>query len=377
MNDEMFLRTSDLTVGYDNIPLINNINVSVKKGEILTLAGPNGSGKSTILKSITRHLDILDGVVYIDKNDMEKLSGNDFAKKLSVVLTERVNPEMMTCRDVVATGRYPYTGYFGKLTEEDNKIVDESMKRVHCFDLAERDFSATSDGQKQRIMLARAICQRPQLIVLDEPTSYLDIKHKIEILSILREMANTKEIAVIMSLHEVDLAAKVSDKIVLVKGDNISGYGTPEEIFTNETINELYDIDRGSFNIIFGSVELEKAEGEPEAFVIGGCGRGAVIYRCLQRKQIPFSTGILFDNDVDYQVAEVLSDNVISAEAFSEVSEDKIIRAREIIDKCKYVIDCDVPVREQNKFLEKLISYAQSNDKPIIKSEDFIRNNKI
>ncbi len=372
MNDELFFKTSDLTVGYDNNPLISNINISVKKGEILTLAGPNGSGKSTILKSITRHLEIINGVVYIDKKEMEKLNGNDFAKKLSVVLTERINPEMMTCRDVVATGRYPYTGYFGKLTAEDEKIVDESIKRVHCSELSDREFSATSDGQKQRIMLARAICQKPQIIILDEPTSYLDIKHKIEILSILREMANTKEIAVIMSLHEVDLAAKVSDKIALVKGDCISGYGTPEEIFTNEIINDLYDIDRGSFNILFGSVELQKAKGTPKAFVIGGNGQGTVIYRCLQRKQIPFATGILFENDVDFQVAKVLSDNVISTKAFSQVLPETIEKAKQLIDKCQFVIDCNVPVREQNNFMEELLYYAIEKGKEIKKTGEFI-----
>ena len=261
------------------------------------------------------------------------------------------------------------------MTAEDDKIVDESMKRVHCFELADREFSATSDGQKQRIMLARAICQKPQIIILDEPTSYLDIKHKIEILSILREMANTKEIAVIMSLHEVDLAAKVSDKIVLVKGDYISGYGTPEEIFTNESINKLYDIDRGSFNILFGSVELEKAGGTPKVFVLGGNGCGTVIYRWLQRKQIPFSTGILFENDVDYQVAKVLSDNVISTEAFEIVSDETIKKAKKYISECEYVIDCEVPVRTQNKFISELLKFALENNKQIVKSQDFITKN--
>lgn len=375
MNNEFFFKTSDLTVGYDGTPLIKDINLSVKKGEILTLIGPNGSGKSTILKSITRHLNIIGGAVFIEKTDMKHLSGTEFAKKISVVLTERITPEMMTCRDVVASGRYPYTGYFGKLTKEDNEVVDESMAKVHCSELAERNFIATSDGQKQRIMLARAICQKPDIIILDEPTSYLDIKHKIEILSILREMANSGEIAVIMSLHEVDLAAKVSDKIALVKGTSINGYGTPEKIFTNKTVNDLYDIEKGSFNITFGSVELQKVSGEPKVFVLGGSGKGAVVYRYLQRKQIPFSAGILFDNDVDYQVASALSENIIYAPAFTEVKEDLIKKAENVIDNCEYVIDCHVPVYKQNSFMSELLNYAKSKNIPV-KDADTIDNEK-
>ena len=154
------------------------------------------------------------------------MSGRDFARKLSVVLTERVRPEMMTCKEVVATGRYPYTGKFGVLSKEDWKIVDEAVRLVHIEDLAERDFTKTSDGQKQRVMLARALCQQPDILVLDEPTSFLDVRYKLELLAILERMARKKHITVIMSLHEIDLAQKVSDKIICVKGDTIAHYGS-------------------------------------------------------------------------------------------------------------------------------------------------------
>ena len=210
-----YFKTEKLTVGYDGKPLISDIDIGIEKGEILTLIGPNGSGKSTILKSITRHLESISGVVSIDGADMRRMSGRDVATRLSVVLTERINPELMSCGDIVATGRYPYTSHFGLLTAKDREIVRDSLEKVHATELYDRDFREISDGQRQRVMLARAICQEPEIIVLDEPTSFLDIRHKIELLNILSEMAKERGITVIMSLHEIDLAYKISDKIIL------------------------------------------------------------------------------------------------------------------------------------------------------------------
>lgn len=168
---------------------------------------------------------------------------------MAVVLTDRIKTELMTCHDIVATGRYPYTGRLGILTQEDERLVEEAMQAVHAQELGNRDFNAISDGQKQRVLLARAICQDPDVIVLDEPTSFLDVKYKLELLSILERMARQKKITVIMSLHEIDLAQKISDKIICVKGETISHYGSPEKVFTEEIIRELYGINNG-FSIL-------------------------------------------------------------------------------------------------------------------------------
>ena len=176
---EYFFYTKGLTVGYRGVPLIHDIEIGMKQGEILTLIGPNGAGKTTILKNIIRQLSPLGGTVYLGGEDMAKLTGKELAQKLSVVLTERIRPELMSCEDVVATGRYPYTGRFGVLTEKDREIVKESMELVHIRELAGRDFGKISDGQKQRVMLARALCQQPEILVLDEPTSFLDIRYKL------------------------------------------------------------------------------------------------------------------------------------------------------------------------------------------------------
>lgn len=357
--ESYFFQTEKLSVGYDGKPLIKEIEIKLNRGQILTLIGPNGAGKSTILKSITRQIKTVGGTVYLEQKEMQKMSDRAISKKLSIVMTERMNTELLTCEDIVSTGRYPYTGTLGILSEEDRRKVTEAMEIVHALELRDRDFSAISDGQRQRILLARAICQEPEIIVLDEPTSFLDVRYKLELLAILERMARKKHITVIMSLHEIDLAQKVSDKIICVKGDTIAHYGKPEEVFKEDTIRSLYEIDNGSFDPVFGSIELPKIEGEPEVFVISSGGSGIPIYRQLQKEHIPFAAGILYKNDIDYQLARLLAVEVITEEPFRQISDETFARAVEVMKKCKRVIVTDVPVGECNKRVEELIKLAK------------------
>ncbi len=357
--DEFYFYTEGLSVGYQNVPLIKNIEIGVKRGEILTLIGPNGAGKTTILKNIIRQLEPIAGTVYLDGNQIRELSGRDLSMKMSVVLTERVRPELMTCEDVVATGRYPYTGRFGVLSEEDHRVVREAMELTHIQDLIDRDFDETSDGQKQRVMLARAICQEPDIIVLDEPTSFLDIRYKLEFLSILQEMSRTRNLSVIMSLHELDLAGRISDKIACVFEDKIDRFGTPEEIFTPGYIPHLYHMTTGAYDELTGNLELEAIKGDPKVFVIAGNGRGTDIFRSLQRARIAFATGILWENDLDYPSAKALAAKVVSVKAFHEITESEIARAQHLIDSVSVVVCAfEEDLQELPDPLQNLLQYA-------------------
>lgn len=360
---DYYFQMKDLSVGYNGNSLIRDINIGINKGEIVTLIGPNGSGKSTILKSITRQLKVVGGNAFFDDTSLLKLPYKELASKMAVVLTDRIKTELMTCHDIVATGRYPYTGRLGILTQEDECLVEEAMQAVHAQELGNRDFNAISDGQKQRVLLARAICQDPDVIVLDEPTSFLDVKYKLELLSILERMARQKKITVIMSLHEIDLAQKISDKIICVKGETISHYGSPEEVFTEEIIRELYGINNGYFDPLFGSIELPAPEGEPEVFVISSGGTGIPVYRRLQKEHIPFAAGILYENDMDYRLARLLAAEVITEEPFEEIREETLQKAFETIGKCKRVINAGVKIGTWNIGIERLLERAEIEGK--------------
>lgn len=241
INESIPISAENLTVGYDK-PVIENICFNVRRGEIMTLIGPNASGKSTILKTAAGYLKSLGGTVFMGGEDIAGIPLSEKAKRLSVVLTDRIRPEMMSCRDVVETGRYPYTGYFGVLSDEDRAYAEEAMEMTGVSEFADRDFAQISDGQRQRVMLARAVCRRPEILILDEPTSFLDIHHKIYFLEILRRLSDEKKTAVIVSMHELELARVISDFAVCINNGSIVCSGKPEEVFTGEMIRRVFDI---------------------------------------------------------------------------------------------------------------------------------------
>ena len=360
---EYYIKMKDLAVGYQGNALISDINLKIKKGEIVTLIGPNGAGKSTILKSITRQLKLIGGEVYIDSEEIRKLSYKEMAVKAAVMLTERMKPELMTCHDIVATGRYPYTGRLGILDKQDWKLVDEAITMVHAEEVAEQSFTRISDGQRQRVMLARAICQDTAILVLDEPTSYLDIRYKLDILNSIRKLARERNIAVIMSLHELDLVQKVSDMVACVDGTTVSHIGPPEEIFQGSLVQKLYGIEEKNFDSMLGIMQMPGNKAAPNVFVIGGGGAAIPTYYRLQREHIPFAAGILFENDVEYPVATALASKVITAKAFYPMEEAQLEEAKKILAGCETCICTCENFGPYNMLNKELRSLAEEQGK--------------
>ena len=257
-----FCETNDLAIGYGKAPLAEAIAVGVPRGKILTLIGPNGAGKSTLLKTLAGQLAPVGGTVLLDGQDLTSYTGNARAQKLALMLPHTRRTELTTCFEFAAAGRIPYTGRLGILSDADRQQVHAALELVGAEHLADRDFNCISDGQRQRILLARAICQKPEIILLDEPTSFLDIKGKIELLTILQKLAHTQNLAVIVSLHELDMAQKISDAVVCVSPGSVSGVLTPEQAFAPENIRTLYRLTAEQYETLFGAPKPVKPKFE-------------------------------------------------------------------------------------------------------------------
>lgn len=260
MRKNVVIKTEKLSVGYAGRIVAEGVEIELRTGEIVTLIGSNGSGKSTLLKTIAAQLEPIGGMVWIAGKPQKEISGKELAQRLALVLTMQLQTDRMTCEDVVSAGRYPYTGRLGILSEEDREKVEAAMKMTDALELKDADFHAISDGQRQRVLLARAICQEPEVILLDEPTSFLDIKYKLELLSVLKRMAEEKGTAILLTLHEPELARKISDKVICVKDGRIEKIGSPEQVLTEEYICHLYDLEKTEYQLYFGRRGTDKFE---------------------------------------------------------------------------------------------------------------------
>ena len=256
------VETNALAIGYGKAALARDIALGAAKGQVLALIGPNGAGKSTLLKTLAGQLAPLGGAVLLDGQELACIPGNARAQKLALMLPHTRRTELTTCFEFAAAGRIPYTGRLGILSAEDKKQVQNALELVGAAHLADRDFNCVSDGQRQRILLARAVCQQPQVLLLDEPTSFLDIKGKIELLTILQKLAHTQQLAVIVTLHELDMAQKIADAVVCVSPHGVSVPMSPAQAFARENIKALYGLTEAQYSAVFGPPKPEKPQFE-------------------------------------------------------------------------------------------------------------------
>ena len=246
-----YCETHALAVGY-SAPLLRDIALQAERGSILALIGPNGAGKSTLLKTLSAQLKPQGGAVLLDGQDLSAYTPGARARKLALMLPHTARTELTTCFEVAAAGRYPYTGRLGVLSAADREQVWQALRLVQADALADCDFSCISDGQRQRVLLARAVCQQPEILLLDEPTSFLDVKGKAELLTILRTLAREKQVAVIVTLHELALARKLADAVVCVSPKGVSQVLSPEAAFAEDNIRTLFDLTAEQYAALYG-----------------------------------------------------------------------------------------------------------------------------
>ena len=239
------LRTRDLAVGYrtrrTRRAVLEHVNLAVDSGELVCLLGPNGIGKSTLLRTIARMQPALWGRVELGGVDLRSVSHAELARRLGVVLTERVAVEALTVRQLVGLGRYPHSGWFGGLTDHDRNVMDWAIDAVAARHLANRDFSRLSDGERQRVMIARALAQEPVLLLLDEPTAFLDVPSRVELMALLRQLTRERPLAVVVSTHDLELALRTADTIWLVMPGGELLTGAPEDVVLSGAIGQAFE----------------------------------------------------------------------------------------------------------------------------------------
>ena len=334
------LQTRGLEVGYRRRRVLGDVCLEVAPGEVLCLVGANGCGKSTLLKTLARQLEPLGGSVLLDGADARGMRARDFARQVSVMLTGQPTSEMLSCLDVAQTGRIPYTDGLGRLAEADKQAVEQAMRATGSWHLRGRDFMQISDGQRQRVLLARAIAQEPATMLLDEPMSYLDVRHQLELLATLRGMARDTGCALVMSLHEMSLVGKVADKVACVRDGAVVAQGTPEDVLDEGVMGEVFGLGDCAYDAVLGCVERAPLSAPARVFVLAGAGRAAGAMRALRRAQVGFCAGILAENDVDCTIAKCLTSHVVSVPEFCAVDEAALARGLETLRGCEALLDC-------------------------------------
>lgn len=342
------IHAEGMKVGYDGRCVVEGVDIHALRGSMTCLLGPNGAGKSTILRTLSGMLAPVEGTVFVDGSRIGDISKGALARRLAVVLTDKFSPGLTTVFEIAAMGRHPYTGFFGKLKERDRQIVEEALRSVNALELSERYYGELSDGEKQKVMIARALAQEPELIVLDEPTSHLDIRHRIEVVSILARLCKEKGITVILSLHDIDLALKGCENVLMVKDGRVVCQGAPEQIVTPGTVQALYGIEGARYDDLLGSLEL-KGGAPSRAFVVGGGGSAVPVYRALRRMGVGMDTGVLHPGDVDYHVAQGICNRIVCAQSFEAVSPAQREEALALAKGCRVVVDCGFAEGEMNR----------------------------
>ncbi len=236
------IETKNLDIAYDDTLIVRELNMQIPDGKITSIIGANGCGKSTILKAVGRILKPKKGVVHLSGQDISKLPTKEIAKKMAILPQTPTAPSGLTVGELVAYGRFPHQKGFGNLTEEDKRIVKWALTATKLSEFERREVDALSGGQRQRVWIAMALAQQTDLILLDEPTTYLDLAHQLEVLKLLYELNRNQKCTIVMVLHDLNLAARFSDYIIAIQKGAIIKHGTPEEVMTPEVLRKTFNI---------------------------------------------------------------------------------------------------------------------------------------
>ncbi len=363
---------NNITINYGNVKIIDNISLDIKKGEFVSVIGPNGAGKSTILKAITRSIEINNGYIYLNGKDINSFLHKERAKIIGFVPQEYNIPFNFTVQDIVSMGRNPYMKRMHKEKGEDKKIVENSLRKTNTLQFRNKSFNNLSGGEKQRVVTARALAQEPEILILDEATSNLDIHHQLELLELIYWLNRENGLTVLAVMHDLNLASRFSDRLILLNKGQIFKEGKPKEVLTEKVLSKVYDMEMVvrdnkllSFKEIVPLRVRRACKGKNvNVHVMCGGGTGEYIIEKLYSQRYNISCGIINEGDSDLELCKSLNIDYISESPFTEFSAESIKKNKEYIKRADIIILTDVPVGWGN--LANIKQLEEVKDKEII-----------
>ncbi|NLM20225.1 MAG: heme ABC transporter ATP-binding protein [Peptococcaceae bacterium] len=347
------LEAHQITFRYAQENVLEGLSLEINQGDFVSIIGPNGSGKSTLLKNITAEFSPQEGVVLLENQDIFKIKKKNLARKMAVVPQETAAEFSFSVWETVLMGRMPHQKRFQTDSEQDLAITRRAMELSNVWHLKDRLITELSGGEKQRVIVARALAQEPQILLLDEPTSHLDLQHQLELLELLQSLNQTKGLTVIAVLHDLNLAAQFSQKIILLNKGRIVAYGDPAEVLTSKNILESYHIEvaiaaneiTGRFNIIPLSKHKGKNKKARNFKIHLLCGGGSGVYLMEQLHQAGYSVscGVLNIGDSDWKKAKELQLEVAEEAPFAPIGPAALQVNADLIQKADVIIVLPVP----------------------------------
>lgn len=347
------INIKNLTFKYDEGIIIDELSLDISKQSFISIIGPNGSGKSTLLKLIASNLTPNEGVIYVNDKAVKEYRAKDLAMEMAVVPQETGISYDFTVEDIVTMGRYPHIKRFKQMNYKDIEIIKEAMEATNTWHLRDRNINEISGGERQRVIIAKAIAQEPRIILLDEPTSSLDIHHQIELLELLKDLNNRLGVTIVAVLHDMNLAARFSTEIILLHNGRLVTMGTTGEVMTVENLQKAYDMDMiiekniytGSLQIHPLSIKKRNKKVKPlRIHAVCGGGSGQELIQGLIDEGYNISIGVVNEGDSDWQLGRIHGLEMAIEQPFNEISDKRLMEGKALADKADIVVMTDIPI---------------------------------
>jgi iron complex transport system ATP-binding protein len=371
------LHVKGVTFGYNRKPLLYDVEMRVRAGEMIGLLGPNGSGKTTLLRLISGVLHPWQGNVLLEERDLHQWSRRSVAQRIAVVPQELHMPFAYTVEHMVSLGRAPYMNFFGSPGQHDRERVENALHAAGIASFADRVFNELSGGERQRVMIAMALAQEPKLLLLDEPTSHLDIKYQIDTLELVQHLNREMGVTVIAAMHDLNLAARYFPRLLLFQRGVVAD-AAPTEVLEPGLLSRVYGVSvqvgilRGAEYLSIlppgsnATTDESKQPAQPKVHIMAGGGSGELIMRALADMHVPFVVGALNIGDSDHTLALRLASRVITEQPYSPISPLAVAQVRASLAHTRVVILCPMPIGPGNVVLLQEALLAAENGLPII-----------